>query len=608
MRIHAIALLVMAVLCLSGGVRADAVGVHTLYTLGISLDQQGGVAGGWTRVGAKGAWKNTLAGAILRGRLYTVELSGVLYETDLSNGNWKPIGKPEFGNTAFMFAANDALYTIETGGGLYKVNPEDGSWEAVSAVAAWKNTIAGTILDNHLYTTESSGAMYVTDLDAGTWKQIGKAEFRDTAAMVAANGALYTIQADGNLYAVNIRDGAATQVGAAHAWKRSLARVAHHNQLITAESDGSLIVSNLKTGERKPIGQHEFGNTRHMFATTDGLYTIETDGSLYHVYLKPGGGIAAYDWCPAEIEKVFREQGKAFYHQCETGQINGEKATRAGIMVGFGWLKDSAKKDDLAVIYVGCHGSTDPEQGWGVVTADGQMLWGNEIKAALAKLSCQVIIMVETCTSGGFAVPHKNDMPLPANVTALCACSAAQTTDNQLDIALAEGLYGRADFDKDGIISLDELIRYIPLRYKEWWPNPTGTDGSQTPVIVKSPGLPGTQPLTSVSPALAAINYQGTLHSALLEGQDGANYHVHLLGWSSEPGKPYFLTNLVTRDSLCLPTEEVPLLVEQHGKWLPARLVTQTADKFKIHYLGTNREDTVPSNRIKYPFVGQTTK
>ena len=169
MRIHAIALLALVVLCMSSVVRANA-GVHTLYTLGISLDQQGGVAGGWTLVGAKGAWKNTIAGAILRGRLYTIELSGVLYETDLSNGNWKPIGKPEFGNTAFMFAANNALYTIETDGGLYRVNPDDGSWEAVSAVAAWKNTTAGTILDNHLYTTETSGALYVTDLDAGTWK------------------------------------------------------------------------------------------------------------------------------------------------------------------------------------------------------------------------------------------------------------------------------------------------------------------------------------------------------------------------------------------------------------------------------------------------------
>lgn len=202
-------------------------------------------------------------------------------------------------------------------------------------------------------------------------------------------------------------------------------------------------------------------------------------------------------------------------------------------------------------------------------------------------------------------MPHKNDAPLPPNMTALCACSVTQQTDNQLDIALAEGLYGRADFNKDGTVSLDELIRYIPLRYQEWWPNPKEGDKSQTPVIVKSPNIPDALPLTKVSPALAAVVHQGKLWSALLESQEGANYHVHLLGWSSEPGKPYFLTNKVKRDAISLPTEGAPLLVEKNGKWLPARLMGQEAGKFKIHFLASDKDEVVPSARIRYPFVGQ---
>ena len=53
------------------------------------------------------------------------------------------------------------------------------------------------------------------------------------------------------------------------------------------------------------------------------------------------------------------------------------------------------------------------------------------------KLPCQAVVFIETCTSGGFASAHKNDPPLPANVTALCACSAKQAVDNQLDMAVA---------------------------------------------------------------------------------------------------------------------------------------------------------------------------
>jgi len=50
------------------------------------------------------------------------------------------------------------------------------------------------------------------------------------------------------------------------------------------------------------------------------------------------------------------------------------------------------RKADL----VGCHGQTDPIEGWGVFTADRRTLWGHEIKAELRKLPCQVLIIVET--------------------------------------------------------------------------------------------------------------------------------------------------------------------------------------------------------------------
>src|SRR5262249_21294716 len=146
------------------------------------------------------------------------------------------------------------------------------------------------------------------------------------------------------------------------------------------------------------------------------------------------------------------------HRQIQSRLVLGVKATDGGVMDGLGWLRKSTTRNDLVVMYVGCHGSTDPEQGWVVQTADGKQLWGHEIKAQLAGLPCQVLLLIETCTSGGFTRPHRNDRPVPANVTALCACSGRQTTDNQLDMAVAEALNARADFNKDGVVDLDELI------------------------------------------------------------------------------------------------------------------------------------------------------
>ncbi len=313
-----------------------------------------------------------------------------------------------------------------------------------------------------------------------------------------------------------------------------------------------------------------------------------------------------YNCFPPEIEKVFREQGKDFYRQMNARQILGKQATRAGLLAGFSWLRENAGKDDLVVLYLTCHGSTHPTKGWSVETIDKKTLWGDEVKTELGKLPCQALVLLETCTSGGFAEVHKDDLPMPSNVTAICSCSAKQTTNNELDIALAEALYGRADFNGDGVIELDEVIRYIRLRYREWWPEPRTMAGSQTPIVLKAKDLKGPLPLTKTAPNLVGVVHKGHWYSALKEKQDGNTFQVHLLGWASAPG-PYFLTNSVPREALCLPADGKPLLVEQKGQWFPARSLKMEGASCKVHYIGFDEQETVERTRILYPFAGDPT-
>jgi hypothetical protein len=315
----------------------------------------------------------------------------------------------------------------------------------------------------------------------------------------------------------------------------------------------------------------------------------------------------SYNWCAEEVEKAFREQAKSFHRQIHSRLVQADKATHAGAMDGLAWVQKQTTKKDLVVIYVGAHGETHPTNGWGIATADGKTLWGREIKQELAKLPCPVIIMIETCTSGGFAQAHKNDIPVPANVTVLCACSGKQTIDNQLDMALMEGLYGRADFNRDGVIVLDELIRYIHLRYKEWWPDPDATESSGLPVLHKAKDMPGTLKLTQVAPNLSAVLHNGIWYSALPGKQEGDKFQVHLLGWSNKPGH-YFLRDKATREQLCLPADGRPMLVEQDGRWYPALAVGEESDKIRVRYIGHNEEETVARSRIFLPFVGDPEK
>jgi hypothetical protein len=578
-----------------------------LYLLGVALNQAG-IPGGWAGVGEGGAWKDTLAGAVLKGKLYSTESNGALYVTNLANGKWQPLGKAEFGDTTFMFAGPDKLYTIEKSGNLYRVDPATGGWEQVGDAGGWKNTQAGVVLKGKLYTTEAGGALYATDLATGKWKQVGKAEFGKAAFLFAAGDKLFSLDKDGSLYRVDPGDGGRSRVGGEAAWKGTKAGAVFDGRLYTAEANGTLTVTDLDNGKREQLGKAEFGNTRFMFAGKDEVYTIETDGTLYRVFVKPTDSIDGFNWCPEEVEKVFHDQGGAYYRGLSSRQVLGKKATHAGVMEGLAWLRDKATKKDLVVMYLGAHGFTDPNEGWGIETADEKTLWGHELKAELKKLPCPVLLFIETCTSGGFASAHKNDPEVPANVTVLCACTAQQTVDNQLDLALAEALYGRADFNKDGVVDLDELIRYVERRYPEYWPNGKKAEDSVDPVIVKAKAVPGTLPLTKVSPDLAMVVYKDGFGSAVVEKADGDKYKVHLLGWSSRPGEPYFRTSAVTRDAICLPGDGQPLLVEQNGTWYPARLLKKDGDKYKVHYLGYNEEEVVTKERVKYPFVGQEEK
>jgi hypothetical protein len=503
-----------------------------------------------------------------------------------------------------MFAAGRKLYTVEPDGSLFRVDPANGAWVGVGPPGAWKLMRAGAVLQDRLYTAESDGTLRAADLATGERKQVGKTGIGDAAGLFASADALYAIKTDGSLFRVDPDDGSLARVGPAGAWKAIRAGTVFNGRLYTAETDGTLRAANLAVGERKQVGNPDFGDTSFMFAAADQVYTIETNGNLFRVVVKPPESIRSFDWCPEAIETVFRDHGKAYYRNLNARLVLGKKATHAGVLDGQAWLRENTTPKDLVVLYLTCHGFVDPNEGWGVSTPDGQTLWGREMKAELGKLPCPALVLLETCYSGGFARAHKDDPPVPPNVTALCACSETQLANNELDIAAAEALYGRADYNGDGVVDLDELIRYVRERYKDWRRGTKEEDGGLVPAIVMSAALPGSTPLTNVDADLAAVVFQGVLWSALVAKQDGDNYQVSPLGWNPTPG-PYFLTNEVTRDCICLPANGPPLMVEQNGTWYPARLLGRQGPDYRVHYLGYNEDEVVTKERIKYPFVGR---
>ena len=231
-------------------------------------------------VGPAGGWANTIAGAALDGKLYTVEAGGKLYATDPADGAWVQVGGADFANTAFLFAAGGSLVSIEKDGSLYLIDPAAGSWKQSGPTGGWANTVAGAVLDGTLYTVESSGALYATDPAAGTWRKVGNPDFAATRFLFAAVDRLASIEKSGTVYLIDPADGSWKQVGEAGAWANTVAGAVHGYVLYTAETDGNFYSSHLDLGTRT-LSTDDSAGFRFLFAIDGVLCGIDADGNLF---------------------------------------------------------------------------------------------------------------------------------------------------------------------------------------------------------------------------------------------------------------------------------------------------------------------------------------
>ena len=312
--------------------------------------------------------------------------------------------------------------------------------------------------------------------------------------------------------------------------------------------------------------------------------------------------ITSFNYCAEEFTRALREGGKPVYREVEARTLLGRQATLPRCQAELARLAQRAERQDVVVLGIFGHGLSHPKEGWGIETADRQTLWGHQIKTLLGQLPCSALVVVETSTSAAFAKAKGKDAALPANVTALCACRGRRQADSFLSLAVAEGLAGKADFDKDGVVEAAELASYVKRRLKEW---PTGgrigKDG-EAPALVEAKAGPPRLPLTAVSADLVAVAVEGEWYQARLlkKGENGA-FRIHPLGWDSKPG-PYFLADQVDRDHICLPTDPPPIRVEGKGKTRLARLVSKDGDRWKVQYLGAKAEETVAKSSVTQLF------
>jgi Caspase domain len=166
------------------------------------------------------------------------------------------------------------------------------------------------------------------------------------------------------------------------------------------------------------------------------------------------------------VEAVKRSP--AAWKRVETRFVSGLECTSDRLLSELNRLVKDAKPGDLVFVHASTHGTTED----GLLRLDSEkekVIDANVISASLAKLPCPSLVTIDACQAGGAV---RSD--LPKQSAWLLGCSETQSTSGQIDdpkvphgfliLALCEALRGDADSDRDGLVTIGELFKWVPPR------------------------------------------------------------------------------------------------------------------------------------------------
>jgi WD40 repeat protein len=215
------------------------------------------------------------------------------------------------------------------------------------------------------------------------------------------------------------------------------------------------------------------------------------------------------------IARTFQEKAAKLFGKVEVKLLKDRQATRREIEQGLAWLEARMTHQDVAVVFFAGHGDKDERNNFYLIPVDvnlrdlaGSCLSGDRLKERLGSMPGRVVAMLDACHSGAASERQR-----PPGVTddlvrelisedyGVIVMSSSLGSEFSLEseavqhgfftLSLTEGLGGKADSNRDGLVHLTEASQYAVTRVRELSRN------EQTPVLAKPPiirSFPLTQP------------------------------------------------------------------------------------------------------------------
>jgi len=320
------------------------------------------------------------------------------------------------------------------------------------------------------------------------------------------------------------------------------------------------------------------------------------NGDLYFISLSQED---AMDFLAHGFERAIMDNAPKMFREIHGQVIKGRDCVKPKILEALDDLDGKVKANDVVMLFIACHGTCSKSGESVFHVRNGGVIRPREVKARLGKLPCQSIIMNDACCSGNWPKEFEGD-PMPENISVLTCCQWNQTSINEFDIALFEGFFGKADFNKDGIVDLDELMKYTGLRLRET------VGGLLVPTLHKAKNLKTPLLLTKVNPKTVTVVHQKEVFTGVVEDQDGDEYELHILGFTQKGRKAGYgggrVKTRYNRSQIILASDGAALMVKKSNGWFPAVKLGMQGDDYRVRFIGSDGEEVATAEDVRHLF------
>jgi WD40 repeat protein len=267
-----------------------------------------------------------------------------------------------------------------------------------------------------------------------------------------------------------------------------------HRLAVQADGAVSHTISEVVEVTVEPAEQREESELPSLYILAVGISAYPSDLRLNY---------AAKD--AEAIERTFKRSSIPLYRKVEIKLLTDAQATRTEVSRGLSWLKQQMTQRDVGILFFSGHGQQDAERSLYLLPVDADTddlmttaLPEALIKKALAGLPGRVIALLDACHAGAVGGDRRKgtggltddlvrDLVTDDYGIIVMASSMGREESQEnnahrggaFTVALTEGLAGKADLNKDGVVYLNELDAYVTDRVKEL------TRGQQHPVTAK---------------------------------------------------------------------------------------------------------------------------